>query len=50
MLCMIRFEIPIGLCPVLADSWDNPVVILDNSKGLLKVDERKRVIGNGETQ
>jgi lactoylglutathione lyase len=44
------FEIRIGLCAVLADPWDNPIVILDNSKGLLKVDEQKRVIGSGETE
>lgn len=42
------FEIRIGLCAVLADPWDNPIVILDNSKGYLKVDEQKRVIGNSD--
>ncbi len=39
------FEIRIGLCAVLADPWGNQIVILDNSKGYLKVDEQKRVIG-----
>ena len=38
------FEIRIGLCAVLSDPWNNPIVILDTSKGLLKVDSNKKVI------
>ncbi len=40
------FEIQIGLCAVVSDPWDNVLVLLDTSKGLLRVDEQKRVIGN----
>jgi predicted enzyme related to lactoylglutathione lyase len=43
------FEIQIGLCAVVADPWDNVLVLLDTSKGLLQVDENKRVIGEGAT-
>ena len=39
------FEIRIGLCAVLLDPWDNPIVILDTSKGLVEVDADKKVIG-----
>jgi len=39
------FEIRIGLCAVLRDPWQNPIVILDTSKGYLKVDSEKNVIG-----
>src|SRR5262245_26199439 len=42
------FEIRIGLCAVLLDPWNNPIVILDTSKGLLKVDEHKNVIGGSD--
>ena len=38
------FEIRIGRCAVVADPWDNVLVILDASKGTVRVDERKRVI------
>jgi lactoylglutathione lyase len=38
------FEIQIGLCAVVADPWNNVLVILDTSKGHLQVDENKRVI------
>src|SRR5215468_2929340 len=38
------FEIQIGHCAVVADPWDNVLVILDASKGTVRVDERKRVI------
>ena len=38
------FEIAIGRCAVVADPWDNVLVILDASKGPLEVDERKRVL------
>lgn len=38
------FEIAIGRCSVIEDPWKNKFVILDNSKGLLKVDENKNVI------
>ena len=38
------FEIQIGLCAVVADPWGNVLVVLDTSKGTLRVDENKRVI------
>lgn len=38
------FEIQIGLCAVVSDPWGNVLVILDTSKGLLQVDEEKRVV------
>jgi len=38
------FDIQIGLCAVVADPWNNVLVILDASKGPLPVDENKRVI------
>ena len=40
------FEIQIGMCVVVLDPWDNVLVLLDNSKGMLQVDENKRVVGN----
>jgi predicted enzyme related to lactoylglutathione lyase len=40
------FEIRIGLCAVVCDPWKNHIVILDQSKGLLDVDEHGNVIGN----
>jgi hypothetical protein len=43
------FDIQIGLCAVVADPWGNVLVLLDTSKGLLQVDENKRVIGEGAT-
>jgi len=42
-------EIQIGLCAVVADPWDNVLVILDTSKGSLRVDENKRVIDDPAT-
>ncbi len=38
------FEIAIGKCSVIEDPWKNKFVILDNSKGLLRVDENKEVV------
>jgi len=40
------FEIRIGLCAVLLDPWNNPIVVLDNSKDVLDVDSEHNVIGN----
>ncbi len=40
------FEIGIGLCAVVRDPWQNHLVVLDDSKGLLEVDEERRVVGN----
>ena len=40
------FEIRIGLCAVVRDPWQNHIVILDQSKGLLEVDEGGNIIGN----
>ena len=39
------FEIRIGLCAVLRDPWQNPIVVLDTSKGYLNIDSEKNVIG-----
>jgi hypothetical protein len=38
------FEIRIGLCAVVMDPWDNVLVLLDASKGLLEVDENRNVV------
>ena len=38
------FEIGIGLCSVVEDPWKNRYVVLDRSKGFLKVDDQKNVI------
>jgi predicted enzyme related to lactoylglutathione lyase len=43
------FEIRIGLCAVLRDPWQNPLVILDQSKGLLRTDADGRVIDTRRT-
>jgi lactoylglutathione lyase len=40
------FEIQIGQCAVLLDPWNNPLVILDASKGLLKTDPEGNIIGH----
>jgi len=38
------FDIQIGKCAIISDPWNNPIVILDQSKGLLKTDGDCRVI------
>src|SRR6266511_2106266 len=43
------FEIGIGLCAVVSDPWGNALVILDASKGPLRVDENRRVIDGPAT-
>ena len=40
------FEIQVGLYAMLHDPWNNPLVILDFSKGLLDTDSQGNVIGN----
>jgi predicted enzyme related to lactoylglutathione lyase len=45
MLLAGPFEIRIGLCAVLQDPWQNPLVILDQSKGSLRTDADGNVIG-----
>jgi hypothetical protein len=40
------FDIRIEKCAVLLDPWKNPIVILDNSKGLLAVDGEGNVTNN----
>ena len=40
------FDIQIGRCVVVEDPWGNPLILLDTSKGLLKMDEDANVIGN----
>jgi lactoylglutathione lyase len=44
------FDIQIGRCAVVADPWDNVLFILDTSKGMLQVDENKRVIEERATR
>jgi catechol 2,3-dioxygenase-like lactoylglutathione lyase family enzyme len=39
------FDISIGRCVVVADPWDNQLVLLDNSKGQLLTDAAGNVIG-----
>ena len=39
------FDIAIGRCAVVADPWDNQLVLLDNSKGQLVTDDEGNVIG-----
>ncbi|MGH2685634.1 MAG: VOC family protein, partial [Actinomycetota bacterium] len=39
------FDITIGRCAVVADPWDNHLVILDNSNGYLVTDETGNVTG-----
>jgi predicted enzyme related to lactoylglutathione lyase len=39
------FEIKIGFCAVVEDPWGNSITVLDSSKGLLKVDREKNVVG-----
>ncbi len=43
------FDIAIGRCAVVADPWNNVLVLLDTTKGLLQVGENKRVVGNEAT-
>jgi len=45
-LLMGPIEIPVGLYAVLQDPWNNPLVILDFSRGMLKTDAEGNVIGN----
>jgi predicted enzyme related to lactoylglutathione lyase len=40
------FEIRMGLCAVVCDPWNNHIVILDQSKGLLEVDADGNIVGN----
>ena len=40
------FDIQIGRCAVVADPWGNLLVLLDDSKGMLKTDTDGNVIGN----
>ena len=39
------FDITIGRCAVVADPWDNHLVLLDSSKGRLTTDEEGNVTG-----
>lgn len=39
------FDIQIGKCAVVEDPWKNKYIILDSSKGQLKTDKDKNVIG-----
>jgi predicted enzyme related to lactoylglutathione lyase len=40
------FDIQIGRCVVVEDPWENPLVLLDTSKGLLKTDSDGNIVGN----
>jgi lactoylglutathione lyase len=40
------FDIQIGRCVVVRDPWGNELVLLDSSKGLLKIDSEGNVLGN----
>lgn len=40
------FDIKIGRCLVFKDPWDNELILLDSTKGLLKTDANGNVIGN----
>jgi lactoylglutathione lyase len=40
------FDIQIGRCVVIEDPWNNPLVLLDSSKGLLKTDAGGNILGN----
>ena len=42
------FDIQIGRCAVVADPWDNRLVVLDMSKGKLTTDADGNVLGNVE--
>jgi len=42
------FDVQVGRCAVVADPWGNRFVLLDLSRGLLKTDEHRNVIGNEE--
>ena len=39
------FDIKIGRCTVVKDPWGNELVLLDNSKGRLVMDEGFNVVG-----
>jgi len=49
-LVVAPFDIAIGRCAVVADPWDNHLVILDNSKGHLSTDEHGDVIGTHQAR
>jgi len=40
------FDIQIGRCVVVEDPWNNPLVLLDASKGFLETDADGNVTGN----
>jgi len=42
-------EIQVGLYAKLQDPWNNPLVILDFSKGILETDSEGNFIGNRDT-
>jgi predicted enzyme related to lactoylglutathione lyase len=44
------FEIQVGFYAVLHDPWNNPLVIIDMSKGMLETDSEANVIGNRDPQ
>lgn len=40
------FDVQVGRCVVVQDPWDNRLVLLDTSKGLLATDAAGNVTGN----
>lgn len=39
------FDIAVGKCAVVADPWENQIVLLDSSKGTFVTDEKGNIIG-----
>ena len=44
------FDIRIGKCAVVKDPWNNKLVLLDNSYGLLETDKHGNVIGTKKSK
>jgi hypothetical protein len=44
------FEIKVGRYAKLSDPWNNPLVILDFSKGILETDSEGNIIGNRDPE
>jgi predicted enzyme related to lactoylglutathione lyase len=42
------FDIQIGRCTVVGDPWGNTLVLLDDSKGMLKTDANGNVTGTSQ--
>lgn len=44
------FDIKIGKCAVIADPWDNSMVILDTTKGTFVTDEQGNIVGQEKVE